>query len=276
MVRREVFGEGLPSGVAVLTAGVDVQDNRLEIEVVGWGRGEESWSVDYLVLYGDPSTPELWAQLDAVLMQRYAHSKDIPDLGILACCVDSGGHYTDHVINYCFARAHYRVFAIKGDGGHGKPIWPATASKNWKTKKPVYIIGVNDAKDTLMRRLHSADCSGCWHFPMERERDWFEQLTNEVVRKKFHQGRLVREWRPRKEGVRTEALDCRVYAYAALRGLVRNYRFNLDLTAEQIATACVRAKPKAEAQPTAMPKEQQLQQPATPRVRRVRSKGIDL
>ena len=96
MVRREVFGEGLPSGVAVLTAGVDVQDNRLEVEVVGWGRGEESWSIDYLVLYGDPSTPELWAQLDAVLMRRYAHSRDISDLGILACCVDSGGHYIRH------------------------------------------------------------------------------------------------------------------------------------------------------------------------------------
>ena len=274
MVRREVFGEGLPAGVAVLTAGVDVQDNRLEVEIVGWGRGEESWSIDYLILYGDPSTPELWAQLDAVLMRRYTHAKDVPDLGILACCVDSGGHYTDHVINYCFARAHYRVFAIKGDGGHGKPIWPATASKSWKTKKPVYVIGVNDAKDTLMRRLHSAECAGCWHFPMEREREWFEQLTNEVVKKKFLQGRLVREWRPRKEGARTEALDCRVYAYAALRGLVRNYRFNLDFTAEQIASAGVRAKTKAE--PAPIPPTNTQPQPAAPRVRRVRSKGIDL
>lgn len=274
MVRREVFGDLLPAGVAVLTAGVDVQDNRLEVEIVGWGRAEESWSIDYLVLYGDPSTPELWTQLDAVLARKYPHQKDIPDLGILACCVDSGGHYTDQVINYCFARAYLRVFAIKGDGGHGKPIWPATASKNWKTKKPVYVIGVNDAKDTLMRRLHTADCAGCWHFPIDREREWFEQLTNEIVRKKFVQGRLVREWRPRKEGVRTEALDCRVYAYAALRGIVRNYRFNLDFTAEQIAMAGMRARPKPDT-PPATPTEQPPQLAAPP-VRRVRSKGIDL
>lgn len=272
MVRREAFGENLPSGVAVLTAGVDVQDNRLEIEIVGWGRAEESWSIDYVVLYGDPSTPELWAQLDDVLSRRYAHSKDIPDLGILGCCVDSGGHYTDHVINYCFARAHARIFAIKGDGGHGRPIWPATASKSWRTKKPVYVIGVNDAKDTLMRRLHLTETSGAgiWHFPIDRDREWFEQLTNEIVRKKFKYGRLIREWRPRKEGARTEALDCRVYAYAALRALVRNYRFNLDFTAEQVAMAGLRTKPKSAEQPAAIIK------PAAPRVRRVRSKGIDL
>lgn len=269
MVRREHFGEYLPEGVAVLTAGVDVQDNRLEVEIVGWGRSEESWSIDYLVLFGDPSTPELWGQLDEVLMRRYPHSKNIPDLGILACCVDSGGHYTDHVINYCYARAASRVFAIKGSGTYGKPIFPATASKSWKTKKPVYVIGVNDAKDTLMRRLHIADCAGCWHFPMEREHEWFEQLTNEIVKKRFSQGRLIREWRPRKEGVRTEALDCRVYAYAALRGLIRNYRFNLDFTAEQIAAA----DPRKE---QAVVSETAPVQQSAPRIRTVRSKGIDI
>jgi len=273
MVRREHFGDGLPEGVAVLTAGVDVQDNRLEIEIVGWGRGEESWSIDYIVLFGDPSTPELWSQLDAVLARRYAHSKEIPDMGILGCCVDSGGHYTDHVVNYCYARAHLRVFAIKGDGGYGKPIFPTTASKSWRTKKPVYVIGVNDAKDTLMRRLHLTETKGVgvWHFPMDREREWFEQLTNEIVRKRFQQGRLVREWRPRKEGVRTEALDCRVYAYAALRGLIRNYRFNLEFTAEQIAMAGTRATPKPVAVETPPPV---ISTP--PKTRRVRSKGIAL
>ena len=185
----------------------------------------------------------------------------------MACCVDSGGHYTDHVINYCYARSSSRVFAIKGDGGYGKPIWPATASKSWKTKKPVYVIGVNDAKDTLMRRLHIPDCTGCWHFPMERGHEWFEQLTNEIVKKRFSHGRLIREWRPRKDGVRTEALDCRVYAYAALRALVRNYRFNLDYSAEQMATAEPR---KADKQQTEQPNT------TTPKGRSVRSKGIDL
>ena len=273
MVRRERFGDTLPAGVVVLTCGVDVQDNRLELEVVGWGRGEESWSVDYRVLYGDPSTPELWAQLDEVLLREYQHAKDVPDLHVTATCVDSGGHYTDNVINYCYARRAFGVWAIKGVGGAGKPIWPASASKSWNTKKPVYTIGVNDAKETLMRRLHLTESGGpgVWHFPNDREQEWFEQITNEVVRKKFSKGRLVREWTPRKEGARTEGLDCRVYAYAALRGLVRNYRLNLDLGADMLAEAGMKAK--AETKPTET-KTRQTQPPA-PRTRRVRSRGIE-
>ena len=246
MARRERWGQDLPAGVVVLTCGVDVQDNRLELEIVGWGRGEESWSIDYQVLYGDPSSPELWGQLDEILCRAYPHSKDTPDMHISATCVDSGGHYTDYVINYCYARRLHGVWAIKGVGGVGKPIWPATASKSYKTQKPVYVIGVNDAKDILMRRLHLEDSSGpgVWHFPYDREIEWFEQVTNEVVHKKLSKGRLIREWAPRKDGVRTEGLDCRVYAYAALRGLVRNYRLNLDLGADRLAELKMKTKKK--------------------------------
>ena len=275
MVRREKWGPELPRQVVILTCGVDVQDNRLELEIVGWGRGEESWSIDYQVLYGDPSTPELWAQLDEVLSRKYSHSKDVPDLSIAATCIDSGGHYTDYVINYCHARRLHGVFAIKGVGGVGKPIWPATASKSNNTKKPVYLIGVNDAKDTLMRRLHLEDSSGpgIWHFPMDRESEWFEQITNEVASKKLSKGRLIREWVPRKNGVRTEGLDCRVYAYAALRGLVRNFRLNLDLGADKLAEM----KMKQPHKPVVV-QEQKRPEPIVaiqPRGRTVRSRGIE-
>lgn len=275
MVRREKWGPELPKQVVILTCGVDVQDNRLELEIVGWGRGEESWSIDYLILYGDPSTPELWAQLDEVLSRKYAHSKDVPDLPISATCIDSGGHYTDYVINYCFARRLHGVFAIKGIGGVGKPIWPATASKSYTTKKPVYLIGVNDAKDILMRRLHLEDSSGAgvWHFPMDRESDWFEQVTNEVAVKKLSKGRLIREWMPRKNGVRTEGLDCRVYAYAALRGLVRNFRLNLDLGADKLAEAKMKQPRKLVVQQ--QPNGSEPLSPIQPRGRTVRSRGIE-
>lgn len=274
MVRREKWGTALPPKVVLLTCGVDVQDNRLELEIVGWGRGEESWSIDYRILYGDPSTPELWAQLDEILSRKYTHSKDVADLAVAATCIDSGGHYTDYVINYCHARRLHGVWAIKGVGGAGKPIWPATASKSYNTKKPVYLIGVNDAKDILMRRLHLTDSSGAgvWHFPQDREPEWFEQITNEVARKKLSKGRLIREWVPRKEGVRTEGLDCRVYAYAALRGLVRNYRLNLDLGADRLAEAGMKTIKK---QTTVQPTTQQEQPVAESRGRTVRSRGIE-
>ena len=275
MVRREKWGPELPKQVVILTCGVDVQDNRLELEIVGWGRGEESWSIDYHILYGDPSTPELWAQLDEVLSRKYPHSKDVPDLPIAATCIDSGGHYTDYVINYCHARRLHGVFAIKGIGGIGKPIWPATASKSYTTKKPVYLIGVNDAKDILMRRLHLEDSSGAgvWHFPMDRENEWFEQITNEVAVKKLSKGRLIREWTPRKNGVRTEGLDCRVYAYAALRGLVRNFRLNLDLGADKLAEMKMKQPRKVQVtQPQNWPEPSG---PIQPRGRTVRSRGIE-
>ena len=275
MVRREKWGPELPKQVVILTCGVDVQDNRLELEIVGWGRGEESWSIDYLILYGDPSTPELWAQLDEVLSRKYPHSKDVPDLPIAATCIDSGGHYTDYVINYCHARRLHGVFAIKGIGGVGKPIWPATASKSYTTKKPVYLIGVNDAKDILMRRLHLEDSSGAgvWHFPMDRENEWFEQITNEVAVKKLSKGRLIREWIPRKNGVRTEGLDCRVYAYAALRGLVRNFRLNLDLGADKLAEMKMKQPRKVAVIQPQNGLEPSV--PIQPRGRTVRSRGIE-
>ena len=275
MVRREKWGPELPKQVVILTCGVDVQDNRLELEIVGWGRGEESWSIDYHVLYGDPSTPELWSQLDEILSRKYPHSKDVPDLPIAATCIDSGGHYTDYVINYCHARRLHGVFAIKGIGGVGKPIWPATASKSYTTKKPVYLIGVNDAKDILMRRLHLEDSSGAgvWHFPMDRESEWFEQVTNEVAVKKLSKGRLIREWTPRKNGVRTEGLDCRVYAYAALRGLVRNFRLNLDLGADKLAEMKMKQPRKVAVIQPQNGSEPSV--PIQPRGRTVRSRGIE-
>lgn len=236
MSRREEFGKTLPAGVAVITCGVDVQDNRLEIEIVGWGKDEESWSLDYKVLPGDPSTPELWEQLDEILQWTFQHSKDVSDLRILAACVDSGGHYTDKVLSFCEERAGRLVWAIKGSsGGYGVPIFPAKASFSFKKKQPIYIVGVNDAKETIMQRLRiDRPGAGYCHFPLDRESWWFDQLTGEVVRTKISKGRPVREWHPRKQGQKVEALDCRVYAFAALRGLMRNFKLDLNEAAEYI------------------------------------------
>jgi phage terminase large subunit GpA-like protein len=237
MLRAEDFGNTLPDGVVCLTAGIDVQDNRLEVEIVGWGRDEESWSIDYQIIYGDPSTPELWGTLDELLMRRYKHARQIKDIGVLAACIDSGGHYTDHVINYCFERRRFHIWAIKGRGGHGNPVWPAQASESFKTRRPVYVISVNSAKDILFQRLDITDTSaGRWHFPTGRDTSWYEQLTNEVVFKKKYKGVFYREWQLKKEGVRVEALDCRVYAYAALRGLIWTCKYNLNAEADKIAT----------------------------------------
>lgn len=267
MKRRENFGTRIFKNIAIITAGVDVQDNRLEIEIVGWGKDEESWSLDYQVIYGDPSTPHLWNDLDKILETTFEHQRELPNLPILATCIDSGGHYTDHVINYCDARKHKKVFAIKGSSsGSGVPIWPSRASQNKRLKKPVYVIGVNDAKETLMQRLRIAEeGAGYWHFPIERDAEWFAQITSEIVKTKYAKGRPIREWMPRKEGAKTEGLDCRVYAFAALRGLVRNWKFDLNKAVERLKEIPLRPENKP---------VQNIQPTAQQRVRRVRSKGI--
>ena len=236
LARREHYGEPLPADVCILTAGIDVQDDRLEIEIVGWGKDEESWSVDYLVLYGDPSTPALWEDLDSVLSRTYRHERAVGPMGIMAACVDSGGHYTDKVVTFCAERIRRRIFAIKGSSsGFGVPIFPARASQNKRLKKPVYIIGVNDAKQTLMQRLRIAEHgAGYCHFPVGRDASYFAQLTAEVVKTRFVKGRPVREWKVKTDGHPTEALDCRVYAFAALRGLMHNYRLDLNGACERL------------------------------------------
>ena len=109
---------------------------------------------------------------------------------------------------------------------------------------------------------------------MDRESDWFEQVTNEVASKKLSKGRLIREWVPRKAGVRTEGLDCRVYAYAALRGLVRNFRLNLDLGADKLAEIKMKQPRKA----TVLQQQNRIEPSSPsqqPRGRTVRSRGIE-
>lgn len=73
--RREAYPVGIvPAGGLFLTAGVDVQRDRLECEVVAWGRNKESWSVDYRVLDGDTAQPEVWRKLDRLLGRDWPHA----------------------------------------------------------------------------------------------------------------------------------------------------------------------------------------------------------
>ena len=87
--RTNSWGETLPDGVVCITGAADVQMNRLEVEIVGWGRGEESWCLDYISLPGNPAEPDVWRRLDEVRGRRFKHRK-LGALPIAAFCVDSG------------------------------------------------------------------------------------------------------------------------------------------------------------------------------------------
>ena len=111
------WSELLPDGALVLTCGVDTQDDRLELEIVAWGLGEESWSIDYQIIAGDTSTPEPWTALDRVLAKRYTHARTVPQLPIVATCIDAGGHRASEVAKFSGERLNRRIWQIRGRGG---------------------------------------------------------------------------------------------------------------------------------------------------------------
>ncbi|MCA3572753.1 MAG: phage terminase large subunit family protein [Aestuariivirga sp.] len=215
------WNEVLPDGVAILTCGVDVQDDRLELEVIGWGRAEESWSIDYQIIHGDTSRPGPWDALDQLIARRFRHLRAVPDLPISAVCVDSGGHRTDAVMRYSAARFNRRVWAVKGRGGQGVRPWPVRPPKPRRSGvAPVFVLGVDGLKSTLMSRLRIEDPSGpgVIHVPSDRDYWWFQGLVAERAIRKWTRGMARIEW-VKDGGVRNEPLDCRVYGSAALHGL---------------------------------------------------------
>ncbi|MCG3671969.1 phage terminase large subunit family protein [Aliarcobacter butzleri] len=215
--RHEEYAAEVPNGVFILTAGVDTQDDRLEVEVVGWGKYGESWSIAKLILEGDPKFPRVWQKLDNVLENSYKHESGI-DMKILGMGIDSGGHRTDYVYNYCKTRVEQNVFCMKGDNSVETPILKSGISKNKDGSLRLYMIGVNSAKDVVYGQLTTKEVGpGYMHYPKKPEynEEHFKQLTGEAKDK------TTGRWK--KFRTRNEALDLRVYAMATLRILENQY-----------------------------------------------------
>lgn len=218
--RRESYtAENLPAGVLCLTAGTDVQDDRLETTIWGWGVDEEAWRVGLTVLRGDPGSLALWAEHDEILRQRFP-TDDGRELVIEAAAVDSGGHYTEQVYRYCAKRKRQRVWAIKGMAGSGRLAWPKKASRGARLRVDLWTIGVDTIKDVIYGRLKkvAAPGPGYIHFDATMDEQRIDQLVSESVVYRIVQGRRIRYYKPKSSGVRQEELDCAVYAYAALQG----------------------------------------------------------
>jgi phage terminase large subunit GpA-like protein len=202
----------IPQDVVLLTAGVDTQDNRLEMTLTGWGKDDESWVISHKTLYGDPSTPQLWASLESHIFRKF-ESEDGREMEIRATSIDSGGHFTNSVYQFCKKHTGRRVFAIKGIGGDGKPI-VGRPSKNNIARCPLFSVGVNTVKDLLFARMKIKELgAGYIHFSDELDDEYFKMLTAEKAVTKYHKGFKRREYiklRPR-----NEALDCFVYSIAA-------------------------------------------------------------
>jgi phage terminase large subunit GpA-like protein len=103
----------VPTGASILCAGVDVQDNRVEVGLYAYGKDEECWLISHTAIYGDPAGQKLWDQVDDVVLRDYPHA-DGGRLKVSAIGVDSGGHYTSEVYAYARSRKGKGVFALKG------------------------------------------------------------------------------------------------------------------------------------------------------------------
>lgn len=218
--RCEEYRVDVPMGGVVLTAGVDMQGDRLEVEIVAWGFGEESWSIDYVVLWGDPTLGEVWEDLEDLLSRTYQHESGNV-LTIQAACVDTGGTggMTQSAYDWLRGKTGRRIFGTKGIPGWGKPIVAAPSRKQSGKnvrKIDLFQVGADEAKLAVMRRLTVKQPGpGYCHFPSDRGSEYFKQLTAERLITRYVKGFPVREWHKMRE--RNEALDCRVLATAALK-----------------------------------------------------------
>ncbi|WP_441228006.1 phage terminase large subunit family protein [Tardiphaga sp. 20_F10_N6_6] len=222
--RREEYAAQVPMGGLWLSMGVDMQDDRLEYEIVAWGVGEESWSVERGVIWGDPLLPDVWNDLEAVEAQTFQHESGAT-LRIEGTCVDTGGTGGMTAAAYAWlqGKTGRRIFGIKGLGGWGIPIVEKPHRKQTGKKKSkftdLFRVGVDEAKLVVMRRLAQMKVGpGYCHFPLADDwnEEFFKQLTAERLVVRYSKGQPVREWH-KNDRDRNEALDCRVYAYAALK-----------------------------------------------------------
>lgn len=220
--REDYQQELIPSGGLFLTAGADVQKDRIECEVVAWGRNRESWSVGYFIINGDTAREDVWNELTEFSRRYFEHSSGAM-LPISRFAIDSG-FATQQVYNWVRKQPLNFAMAVKGTDSGVTPLGlPTKVDLNVNGKKlrrgaKVWTVGTSILKSELyqfLRLTKNEDESfpaGYCHFP-KYDSEYFKQLTAEQLVTKVVRGYQKREWQKTRE--RNEALDCRVYARAA-------------------------------------------------------------
>ncbi len=216
--RKEIYPADVPAGGVVLTAGVDVQADRIEAEILATGKGEENFSIAYARFMGDPEFSYVWKQLDDFLLKQWKHESGVY-LTPVCVAVDSG-YKAKVVYNFCKTREERRIFPIKGVSGWGKGLInrPKTRNKNGVWLFNTYADELK-AKIYSQLRVENPGPAYC-HFPQkpEYDRNYFKMLTAEKLVKKKN---TIKWTLP--AGQPNEALDCRQYAIAALNILSPNF-----------------------------------------------------
>lgn len=239
----------VPERGLLLTAGVDVQKDRLAVLIRAWGRGQESWLVYALEIWGDPFTDDPWKQLDEILGATYTHESGV-ELQIKRMSIDSSA-FTQEVYNYVRSRrSRYDVIPIKGASTEGRPVVnrPSSQDVTWQGKTikngvQLWMVGVDTAKYTISARLRMVEPGpGYMHSPIGTPEQYYKELCGEHLATRFNKGIPTRTWE-KIPGERNEFLDCEVYAYHAALSLgIAQPNWNWDKLEAQV-------KPRAEAEP---------------------------
>lgn len=212
-----------PLSVCYITAGVDTQDDRLEVHLVGWGRGLAAWTIDYVVLPGDPARPAVWAALAALLNRPVQHASGA-QLRVAACAIDGRGHRTPFVKQFILdnqdsptpALRIMCIFGAKASNAPvlGRPKWEEIKADGKTEKRGIHTwqVGTVNAKHFLFRRIGAdADVERedrLVHFSDQLDQKFFAGIVAETFDPK--QNRYVK-----KRAARNEPLDTWIYAYAA-------------------------------------------------------------
>lgn len=266
--RREIYDAELPQGVLGLTAAVDVQGNRLEYEICGWGFGEECWGIQKSVIPGNPDHPKVWELLDTILDRPY-YFKNGSSLKVLRTFIDTGGLSTLSVYEYCKKNLYKQRIGIKGWATPGMPLVDKVSKDRKGYNLPLQFLGVNDGKQQVMTRLGlEKPGEQFFHFPLDDEhmgKRGYDQLYFKGIiseqRKVVHRGGLTQiVWTPIKRDIRNEPLDLRVYNLACWKS-VQPY-INLIKMAENlgiIVPEYARPKKQAKARKTTQKRQEKAQ-----------------
>lgn len=230
--RAENYNADIPEKVLLLTAAVDVQGNRFEIEVRGWCRDYETWGIYKTEIYGDLEKNEVWENLEEYLKTNF-YFHDGRELNIAAVGIDTGGHHTNRTykwIKYMKGKGK-KVYGLKGYAGKADlpllhkrtKVDIKEVGKDGKERvvdfTVIHIIGVDSGKEDIMNRLTIDEPGeGYCHFPSNGgrgyDKEYYKGLLSERQIEKKVNGVIKKVW-VKKAGVkRNEPLDLFNYNYA--------------------------------------------------------------
>ena len=217
--RRENYDASLiPDDVLVITAGCDVQKDRIEVQVIGYALESQTYVIEYATLWGETAYKDVWDSLDDFLKNQY--KKENGSVLKIACtCIDSG-YQTQSVYDFCLGKIGRRIFAVKGVSTAGNLI-AGRATRVGKQRVPLVPVGTDTAKEVIFSWLQVEEESpGYIHFPSDVDEEYFEQLTSEKRMITFSKGHKKIVFKKIRD--RNESLDTFVYSLAAFHVLQPN------------------------------------------------------